>query len=174
MTYGEALDAISASLHVHPKDGELGPLTVYDLSADATVERLKEDIQAAWAAAGSLPEREANGGEDEAEYVETFDFANIEIPVQPGPAWHRPFGLPPDQRRAALWQAAHHALWSPRNGQDIPGPMDCQQLAGRPVDARHRLVRLELAGHHWRLPSPLAAGMWISCRGFCCGLSIIR
>ncbi|MHA6770343.1 AAA family ATPase [Sphingobium ummariense] len=83
VTYGEALDAISAALHVRPKDGALGPVPVYDLSDDATVEHLKADIEAAWAAAGPLPEPAANGAEDEAEAVEELDFANIDIPVNP-------------------------------------------------------------------------------------------
>lgn len=83
VTYGEALDAISAAIHVHPKDGALGPIPVYDLSDDATVEHLKADIESAWAAAGPLPERAAENGEDEAEAVEELDFANIEIPVNP-------------------------------------------------------------------------------------------
>lgn len=83
ITYGEALDAISAAIQVQSNDGALGPIPIYDLSDDAVVETLKNDIEAAWAAAGPLPARVAAAQEDEAEAVEDLDFANIEIPVNP-------------------------------------------------------------------------------------------
>lgn len=83
VTYGETLDAISAAIQVQTNGGALGPIPVYDLSDDATVETLKDDIEAAWAAAGPLPARAVAVQEDEAEAVEELDFANIEIPVNP-------------------------------------------------------------------------------------------
>lgn len=81
VTYGETLDAISAALQVRTNGGALGPIPFYDLSVDATVETLKDDIEAAWAAAGPLPAGAAQ--EDEAESVEELDFANIEVPMSP-------------------------------------------------------------------------------------------
>jgi 5-methylcytosine-specific restriction enzyme B len=84
LTYGEVLDAISAAVQIQPKDGGLGPIPVYDLSDDARAETLKTDIEAAWAAAGPLPERAvAEQADDEAEAIEEIDFDDIEIPVDP-------------------------------------------------------------------------------------------
>ena len=84
VSYGDTLDALRAAIHVHPKNGGLGLIPVYDLSNDGQVEALKADITAAWEAAGPLPVKAAAAEEEEAaEAVEEIDFAHLEIPVNP-------------------------------------------------------------------------------------------
>ncbi|WP_083198089.1 AAA family ATPase [Pararhizobium polonicum] len=84
VSYGDAIDAIRSAIHVHPKNGAIGQIPLYDLSDDSQVEALKADIVAAWDAAGPLPVKaEAVPEEEAAEAVEAIDFANIEIPINP-------------------------------------------------------------------------------------------
>ncbi|WP_019998899.1 AAA family ATPase [Aureimonas ureilytica] len=84
VSYGDAIDAIRSAIHVHPQDGALEPIPLYDLSDDDQVEALKTDITAAWEAAGPPPvNAEAAPQAEAAEAVEDIDFANIEIPVDP-------------------------------------------------------------------------------------------
>lgn len=84
VSYGDAIDAIRSAIHIHPKNGVIGQIPLYDLSDDSQVEALKADIIAAWDAAGPLPVKaEAVLEEEAAEAVEEIDFANIEIPINP-------------------------------------------------------------------------------------------
>ena len=84
LTYGEMLNALSAHVAACPKDGQVGPMEVYDLSIDAEAGRLTTDIEAAWDAAGPPPAVAAAGdaGEEDDE-VEALDFANIQILENP-------------------------------------------------------------------------------------------
>ncbi len=83
VTYGEAVDAMQAAIHAHPINGALAPIPVYDLSQDAEAERLKADIEAAWNAAGPLPQPAAAEDADAEEAVEAIDPKTLEIPENP-------------------------------------------------------------------------------------------
>jgi 5-methylcytosine-specific restriction protein B len=83
VTYGEATDAMQAAIHVHPANGGLAAIPVYDLSQDAEAERLKADIEAAWNAAGPLPQPEEPEDADSEEAVEAIDPKTLEIPENP-------------------------------------------------------------------------------------------
>jgi len=87
MTYGEVLDALQAAIAVHPKGGTAGQISVYDLSDDAEVPRIKDDIAAAWVAAGPPAAAAAAAAEvaeaDADVVVEAIDPATLEVPVNP-------------------------------------------------------------------------------------------
>jgi MoxR-like ATPase len=87
VTYGEVLDALQAAIAVHPKGGNAGQISVYDLSDDAEVPRIKDDIATAWAAAGPPPAAAAAAAEvaevDADVVVEAIDPATLEVPVNP-------------------------------------------------------------------------------------------
>ena len=56
LTYGAAIDALSASIQVMPKVApEAGPVPVFDLTDKDELERLTKTVADGWAAAGPLP-----------------------------------------------------------------------------------------------------------------------
>ena len=84
ITYGEVLDALAAAIRSHPKDGEVGPITVYDLSEDAEAGRLTVDLEKAWKTAGPPPQAIAAAETAAAEEgVVEIDASTLEIPVNP-------------------------------------------------------------------------------------------
>lgn len=84
LTYGEMMDALSARVVAHPKDGQAGPMEVYDLSVDDEAGRLTTDIEAAWDAIGPPPAIATAGiAGKENDEVEAIDFADIQIPENP-------------------------------------------------------------------------------------------
>lgn len=80
VSYGDTIDAIQAAIHIHPTNGTLGPIPLYDLSDDDQVATLKAEITAAWDAAGPVPTKVDAADAEEA--TEEIDFAHIEIPVK--------------------------------------------------------------------------------------------
>jgi 5-methylcytosine-specific restriction enzyme B len=78
VSYGDAIDAIKAATNIHPLNGAVGAIPLYDLSQDAETERLKADIQSAWTAAGPLPQH-APAGDDVESDTESIDFTTLEI-----------------------------------------------------------------------------------------------
>lgn len=91
VTYGEVLDALAAAITAQAVGGAAGPIPVYDMTNDAEVLKLANDVEAAWQAAGPPPVQVAAGaegavaapeaGDDEA--VEAMDLTAIEIPENP-------------------------------------------------------------------------------------------
>lgn len=86
VTYGEVVDTLQAAIAAHPKGGAAGQIGVYDLSDDAEATRLKDEVEAAWKAAGPPPAAAAAAEEAEADadvVVEAIDPATLEVPVYP-------------------------------------------------------------------------------------------
>ncbi|RWG47953.1 MAG: AAA family ATPase [Mesorhizobium sp.] len=87
VTYGEVLDALKAAITVQSKGGAAGQISVYDLSDDNEATRLKNDVAAAWTAAGPPPvAAAAAAAEAEADadvVVEAIDPATLDVPVNP-------------------------------------------------------------------------------------------
>lgn len=86
VTYGEVVDALRDAITVQPKGGTAGPIPVYDLSADADLDRLKTDLAKAWDDAGPPPVHTAAAAveaEAEDDDGEPLDFSNLEVPENP-------------------------------------------------------------------------------------------
>lgn len=85
ISYGDVLDALAAVIRAHPKNGEAGPIAVYDLSDDGEAGRLTIDLEAAWEAAGPPPQAIAAAQEiaAEDEGVVQIDFTTLEVPANP-------------------------------------------------------------------------------------------
>jgi MoxR-like ATPase len=87
VTYGEVFDALQSAITVQPKGASAGPISGYDLSDDNEATRLKDDVAAAWNAAGPPPvAAAAAAAEAEADadvVVEAIDPATLEVPVNP-------------------------------------------------------------------------------------------
>lgn len=85
VSYGEVVDAMQSAITVRPIGCATGPIEIYDLSKDAETGRLTAELQAAWDAAGPMPQSETvvqeMAAEDEG--VVEIDPTTLEVPVNP-------------------------------------------------------------------------------------------
>lgn len=87
VTYGDAIDAIAASITVTPKGSPPGSISVFDLTQKDELDRLKKMVEDAWYAAGPVSPSKSVvssiGGDDEEGKDEPIAPASLEIPESP-------------------------------------------------------------------------------------------
>lgn len=84
ITYGDVIDALAADIKCAPAGNPASPIPVYDLTAQAELDRLKKMVADAWAAAGPVTPKnvavaafEGDGNGDDDEIIPP---ASLEIP----------------------------------------------------------------------------------------------
>lgn len=84
ITYGEMIDALAADIRCAPTGKVAAPMPVYDLTTQADLDRLKEMVANAWAAAGPVTPRKlgvaAVGDDDKDDDDEIVPPSLLEIP----------------------------------------------------------------------------------------------
>lgn len=149
LAYGDLVDAMAAAIQITPIGGAAGNIPVYDLTKEAELERLRQDVEAAYVQAGppiaplALPAGAAAAGaadleddeDDESEAVPYVDPATIRIPEEPtligvDPAVYR-------QINAALHSGKQHIMFY--------GP------PGTGKTTLARWVATALTGVHWTM-----------------------
>lgn len=115
ITYGEIVDTLESAIRVAPDGTVAGQIPVYDLTKKAELERLRNDLEAAYKkAVPRLPKSTAaaavaGADEDDDEAVEYIDPADIEISEHP-----ELFGIDPAvyrQINAALHSGKQHIMF---------------------------------------------------------------
>lgn len=142
LTYGDLVDTIASAIQVAPVGGAAGTVPVYDLTDDAELERLRQDVEMAYIRAGPpVPAAAAANGaavpedEEEDEAVPYVDPATVQILADPtltgvDPAVYR-------QINAALNSGKQHIMFY--------GP------PGTGKTTLARWVATALTGVHWTM-----------------------
>lgn len=143
LAYGDLVNAIAAAIQVAPTGGAAGTIPIYDLTDVAELERLRQDVEAAYAQAGppvaaqlaAAGVAEPVDDDEEDEAVPYVDPATIKIPEDPtlvgvDPAVYR-------QINAALHSGKQHIMFY--------GP------PGTGKTTLARWVATTLTGVHWTM-----------------------
>lgn len=86
VAYGEVLEALQGAITVQTKNGTAAPISIYDLSDEADLDRLKTELTTAWDDAGpppALAAMQVNGEEADVGDGEPLDFSHLEVPENP-------------------------------------------------------------------------------------------